>query len=243
MAIGIYDEDDIRSIANSIRDNGGDDLKYTAKEMPNGVASVASKNYDLGVENGRNLQMQDFWDVYQDYGNRNDYSSAFYNKGWTPTTYKPKYSIITKPGGNQSNVFAFSLIEDTIVDIDITPSSTVANLFSYCQELKTIRLIKVNENIVPTNWFSYCYSLENITIEGAIGQSGLDLHWSTKLSKESIKSVINSLSYTTNSLTVTLSKEAVNRAFETSEGVGDGTSSAEWLELLQTKTNWNISLS
>lgn len=63
-----------------------------------------------------------------------------------------------------------------------------------------------------------------------------------KLSKPSITSIINCLSTTTSGLTVTLSKTAVNNAFETSEGVADGSTSQEWLNLVATKTNWTISL-
>ena len=41
---------------------------------------------------------------------------------------------------------------------------------------------------------------------------------------------------------VSVKKDAVNIAFETSAGAGDGSTSAEWLALVATKTNWTISL-
>ena len=90
--------------------------------------------------------------------------------------------------------------------------------------------------------FTNCFQLQNLTIEGIIGQNGFNVQWSTKLSKASITSIINALSETTSGLTVTLSKTAVNNAFETSAGAADGSTSEEWTTLEGTKTNWTISL-
>ena len=85
-------------------------------------------------------------------------------------------------------------------------------------------------------------ALEEIRFSGVIGKNGLNLQWSTNLSHDSIVSIINALSATTSGLTVTLSKTAVNNAFATSEGAGDGSTSQEWLDLIATKSNWTISL-
>ena len=72
--------------------------------------------------------------------------------------------------------------------------------------------------------------------------SSLDMKSCTLLSKASITSIINALSSTTSGLTVTLSKTAVNTAFETESGGADGSTSQEWLALATTKSNWTISL-
>jgi hypothetical protein len=62
-------------------------------------------------------------------------------------------------------------------------------------------------------------------------------------------SIINALSTTTTGLTVTLSVDAVDKAFEYEYDDGEGNiildsgyNSYEWYELTQTKTNWNIVL-
>jgi hypothetical protein len=65
-----------------------------------------------------------------------------------------------------------------------------------------------------------------------IGQKNFNVHWSPKLSKASIESIINALSSTTSGLTVTISKTAKEAAF----------TSAEWSALIATKSNWTISL-
>ena len=50
------------------------------------------------------------------------------------------------------------------------------------------------------------------------------------------------LTDTASGKTITFSKTAVNKAFETSAGANDGSTSAEWLALVGTKPNWTISL-
>ena len=50
------------------------------------------------------------------------------------------------------------------------------------------------------------------------------------------------LSTTTTGLTVTFSKTAVDKAFETAEGANDGSTSPEWLALVATRPNWGIGL-
>jgi hypothetical protein len=61
--------------------------------------------------------------------------------------------------------------------------------------------------------------------------------------KETIVSMINTLSQNATGMVATVGKKAVDKAFETSEGANDGSENAEWLTLTATKTNWTISLS
>ena len=93
-----------------------------------------------------------------------------------------------------------------------------------------------------SDMFGCAREYEYIGFEGTIGKGGLDLHWSTKLNKESLTSIINALSSDTTGLSITLSLTAVNNAFETSEGAADGSTSTEWINLIGDKSNWSISL-
>ena len=87
-----------------------------------------------------------------------------------------------------------------------------------------------------TPWDNSCFKYQGgltyIRFEGVIGKNGLSFQWSHRLSKDSIESIINALSTTTNGLTVTLSATAVNSAFTTDE----------WNTLIGTRSNWTISL-
>lgn len=107
---------------------------------------------------------------------------------------------------------------------------------------KRIEHLIVGENTGFNDAFGYSSNIEHIGFEGVIGQNGLNVSWSTKLDKESHVKLINTLSSTTSGLSVTVSLTAVNKAFETSEGANDGSTSQEWLNLIATKNNWTISL-
>ena len=114
--------------------------------------------------------------------------------------------------------------------------------FAWCSKLHTIAKITFNEGVLIRHTFDSLPVLQNLTIDGTIGQNGLDLRWSHNLNQPSILSVISHLSTTTTGLSVTLSKTAVNKAFETSEGAKDGNASQLWLALITSRPNWTISL-
>lgn len=133
------------------------------------------------------------------------------------------------------------------VDVSGSTNSTpLDSVFTNCRSLVTI------DKIIPktatggyntfSSTFGNCNALENVTFEGTISTNGLNLQYSKNLSHDSIVNIINVLSTTTSGLSITLSKEAVNKAFETSVDLADGVTSAEWLDLIATKQNWTISL-
>lgn len=119
----------------------------------------------------------------------------------------------------------------------ITSASGCLQIFIQSTKLVTIDklILKSDGSQKLTSSFDGCSALENLTIEGVIGQNGFDVQYSPKLSKASITSIINALSTTTNGLTVTLSKTAVESAF-------GSTTSTEWTNLIGTRSNWTISL-
>lgn len=218
--------------------------------------------YEEGFEDGKKAEYDAFWDSYQENGHRADYRHAFAN-GWRDDIYKPKYAI--KPTGSIEGMYQLSLMSkvegiDTsavtgfrttfyyskareIGEIDVTKGTNLQYAFSNMSNLeKMVKLIVSENTVFATNTFTSDTKLTEITFEGVLAQGGLDLHWSTNLSKASIEGVIGCLSTSTSGLTVTLSKTAVNTAFETSAGAGDGSTSDEWKALVATKSNWTISL-
>lgn len=126
--------------------------------------------------------------------------------------------------------------------VDTRSATLVSTTFGYMSSLSTLDKLVVHAGLSYTNTFINDSALENLTIEGTIGQNGFNVQWSKKLNKPSITSIINALSTTTSGLTVTLSKTAVNNAFATTAGAGDGSTSAEWLALVGTRSNWTIAL-
>jgi len=123
-------------------------------------------------------------------------------------------TLNTRNAMNLENMFYYSRTI-SVPEIDTTNCYSLSGTFRFASNLQTIRkLILKNDGSQPFTYvFGNCPALENIVIEGVIGQNGFDTHWSTKLSKDSITSIVNALSDTATGKTLTLSKEAVEAAF------------------------------
>lgn len=116
-----------------------------------------------------------------------------------------------------------------------TGTASVANFVGQNAYLTIIDGIKSSEK---TAWVSSSFDtnnpLKHCVFSGVIGKK-FYIGNATRLDKESLISVINTLSSTTSELTATLSQTAVINAFGSTE-------SDEWLNLIATKSNWTISL-
>ena len=216
-----------------------------AEGIEQGMADVAHLNDELeqilyGTDTGGKSFYDEFWDILQENGERRRYFYAFSNIGlnWTDEIYNPKYPIICNKtdvydtyrmfGGNKA-------ITDTKVPI-IVNGADLVETFQNAENIVTIPLLTLNGVSTITRAFMGMFRLVNLTINGAIEANGFDFKDCTKLSKASITSIINALSTTTSGLSVTLSKNAVDTAFEGGSGGG------EFHYLIDSKQNWTISL-
>ena len=230
---------------------------YMTTDNPNVTINAEyHKSYGMQTEYDR------FWDVFQDKGNRTDYSTAFRGDYWKDEIFKPKYTI--QPI-NAESMFIRTKITD-IRMVDLTKATNVGNLcnsstqgiryvgkignssietfgsvFGWCHKLISVEKMIVDAKAQFNSAFEGCYDLESITFEGTIAYN-ISFAGSSKLNKASILSIFNALSTTATGKTLTLSTTAVNNAFETSTGAADGSTSTEWTNLVATKTNWTISL-
>lgn len=218
--------------------NIADKLKKIAENEP----KVYEAGYNIGLAKGKTDENNFFWDRYQHYGSRNSYSYAFLGTGWNDFTYNPQYKIYTEPKADRARyMFAWSGIVDTKVPIEINSGITSSGshfveecIFLGCKLLTTIRELYINDyKATYTRWFDRCESLTNITIKGEIKNNGFDIHWSTKLTADSLKSIINALSTTTTGLTITLPTTAQSNYEKV---YGSGT----WATLTATRSNWTI---
>lgn len=204
--------------------NSGSDLWYE-----NGYGDGKRE----GIEEGKQAEYDVFWNAYQENGNRTDYRYGFAGMGWTESTYNPKYPIVPA-SYTATSMYQYALVTK-VKNVDF---SNVLNyftgIFNSCTKLKTIENIKLPTNCQGafTASFNNCTALEEFSFTGTIQNNGIDLHWSTKLNKASLKRIVNALSTTTSGLTITLSQAAVDNAFTTEE----------WEALETTKSNWTISL-
>ena len=143
------------------------------------------------------------------------------------------------------NIFAYSTIR-RIKKLDVRSATAgqngMANVFAHDSSLVEVEEFYPSTKCVFQDSFTNCSELVRFIFCSEISRNGLNMSACKKLSKESFVSIINNLSATTSGLAVTLSLQAVNKAFETSVGANDGSTSAEWKTLENTKTNWTISL-
>lgn len=130
------------------------------------------------------------------------------------------------------NAFAYSSIT-TVPYLDLTNCNQYNYIFNNATNLRTITGIKVSEDKAFSGTFAACTSLVDLIIDGTIGHNGFDIHWSTKLSADSLKSIINALSTTTTGLTITLPTTA-QANYEAVYGSGS------WNVLTATRSNWTI---
>lgn len=171
-------------------------------------------------EEGRNDEYDSFWDIYQDNGNRQSYNMAFGGTGWTDDTFNPKYNIVPTQANNMfntsyivnlkgildklgvtldfsqtsyaSNCFSYSSITDVGV-VDCANAVDFPPMFTHATRLKNIEKIVIYENQTFPSVFNNALELENVVFDGVIGKNGLNLQWSTKLSKDSLLSLLNCL--------------------------------------------------
>lgn len=150
--------------------------------------------------------------------------------------YLEKLGIVLDTSQCDNFSYMFSSSKFTrigVIDLSASTQNLPGDsLFTSCMNLVTIDKIILKTGTrgeFSAGSFNTCQSLENLTLEGTL-TTDIDLHWSTKLSKESIKNLCQVCNNNqTDMFTVTLSLAAVNKAFETIEGANDGSTSEEWL--------------
>lgn len=111
---------------------------------------------------------------------------------------------------------------EEVEDVGLIPQSNYTNTFAYDCKLHTIAKMGVDENTKFSNAFISCKELVNLTIDGIIGQNGFDIHWSTKLTHDSLMSIINALadkSGTGTTWTITLGTDNLAKLTDTQKAI------------------------
>lgn len=187
----------------------------TIAEKLTTIADNQVKVFEAGKASGG---ADDFWDAYQDYGNRTNYDCAFSGVGWNNETFKPKYTIKPKSG---YMLFARSNITNlNRDDIDlytqfrggqylchnnqiaeeigvIFATDTLNSAFQNATALKTIKEIIIPNDVKNTTYFGNLFNntpnLENVTFSGGSITQSINMRWSTKLTNASLKSLLTAL--------------------------------------------------
>ena len=145
--------------------------------------------YQNGLSTGQQLEREEFWDNIFTSLNGN-FTNAFSARAWTDETYNPTQDIVCSKVSAVS-VFNSSQITDTKVRVEVRVSSA-NTMFTGCSNLKTIPYLGFFGVTSNSSIFTSCANLENITFGGEI-QVALSISAASKLTNESVQSIIDHL--------------------------------------------------
>lgn len=182
MAIIKTDDKNYQNIAKEIRNHTQENETYTPAQMPEGIQKVYQKGYEEGEAvgyavghtdgfgYGEESERRQFWDLYQQDGDRTDYSFAFAGAGWTEETFWPNRDITIHNGYEMFAYcgFAGSLkarLQACKVQLKFGGNETLMNLFAYADKITELGVIDMSEVISSTSnthIFKQCKALHTI---------------------------------------------------------------------------------
>ncbi len=185
------------AIADAIRDKTGGTEPLTLDDMATDIPKV----FDAGKQS----QYDEFWDNYQNYGESADYQYSFGGRRWTDELFLPKYDLV---GGNFYRCFHSSGITTVDKVIDASGATNMGQAF-YGASIVTIKELRFGERNTFDGTFISARALANLTATGTIAVN-IDFNYCTKLTKESLLSIINALKDNAGGTTLTLTLGTTN---------------------------------
>lgn len=178
------------------------------------IAENEQKVFDAGVQS----EYDRFWDALQSNGNRKTYNGTF-TVAWNDEIFKPKYDLIATDCSqmfqNSGVVDLKGCLEKQGVILDTSQSTMLLQMFqssevkylptidaskstnnSYafaCHYLISIEKLILSETTNYSTAMLSCSTLEHLIVDGIIDRSGFNVSKCTKLSHESLMSIINIL--------------------------------------------------
>lgn len=172
------------AIADAIRKKtGGTDVLNL-----DGMAEAIPDVYEAGQK----AECDFFWNEYL----RDPYwVYRFAGQGWTPYNFKPNQDIVVS--GVATGLFRQNTIRDLnacfgqwCLDLSNVTGSSYIFAYSNIEKLS----VKIGENFAfQSSSFEGCTQLTRLILSGTLATNGLDLHWSTKLDKESLLNILGVL--------------------------------------------------
>ena len=238
-------------------------------QLKQDIDDAYQAGYDKGTADVGDGYYDFFWDNFQQNGERSAYAYAFANNsGWNDTIFKPKYKFFTSDrysfqymfqnhkgitkitpdffdldkSVNYYGVYMFFGANIKTIEYDLRKCTSVGHMFRQCKS-EEIKLHNLNSgHNINDNFMRECATVVRLRWVDSIASQNLDVSSATLLDAESIRQTISILSDSGSGKTVSFSTLAVDNAFETAEGLADGSESEEWNALVATKSNWTISL-
>lgn len=198
----IFVEDtEMKDIADAIREKNGTDNTYKPSEMPQAIKDIQSGGGDIGlqlindsVKNNPGLGFGIFRNntKIEEIPNIDFSPLLIFSNMFSGCLSLKSINIDTSKGTSFQN---FCLNCGSLESVTLTTTKNANQLsaaFSNCVLLKSIRTLDFSSMSNSITCFSKCYALEDLDIEGEIKVS-IVLKDSSKLTNESIMSIINAL--------------------------------------------------
>lgn len=177
------------------------------------------QDFDDVYEAGKKAEYDEFWDSFKNIWQT---QYLFAGSAWNDTTFKPKYDLIVG-AYNCSGMFQLNQVSNIksrllecgvkldlskcvnflngfsnaatteLPEIDLSNCDTISGTFGNMPNLTSIDKVTFKDGVSFSNTFRNTSNLEHISIGGTIGQNGFDIHWSTKLTHDSLMSIIDNL--------------------------------------------------
>ena len=220
-----------------------------AVSYDSGYAEGKQDGISEGIEQGAEAEKKRFWGILQDYGNRTNWTYAFYQ--WRVDIIDPQYDVrpqnatnmfqqvvayngkkLSLPEIEARNGIKFDFSKTTLFsnwiawsDIEdlgfVDTISSTNPVFSNNGNLKKLSIaIKEDGSQNFSGAFDYTTVLEDFTVVSGVFGSNLNFQWTPKLNKASVTSIVEHLSDNTSGLSVTFSKEILNQtSFDFESGI------------------------
>ena len=137
-------------------------------------------------------------------------------------------------------------LKKIVMNVDTSEINTAGAAFMSCAALESIEGSPLNFTSITSAYdlaatFAGCTALADVRFSGEI-RVNFYMETCVNISKASLLSAFSCFADDVEGLTAVFKRRRIDKLFESSEGANDGSSSAEWLALVDTKPNWTISL-
>lgn len=150
----------------------GEDEGYASgytKGETDGHTAGYQEGYDKGEQAGKEQGTSEYWDLFQNYGERTLYRDAFIE--WGGEHLRPKYKVVPTGSGSTVRVFynngKLKKIEAQYFDFTQTPRTTTSAegfyyTFAQCSQLEEVEDVGIANQKYLTRTFSGCDNLKMI---------------------------------------------------------------------------------
>ena len=203
------------AIADAIRDKTGGKEVLTLDDMANEIPNV--------YQSGKAAQHREYWEKALNYGNKQSYLYMFCGSNMTDDVFNPPEGLILKASSFQQ-VFRYTdKLKNINITLDVSEATNMTNALYGCSKLEKIHKIISSENTPwAANNFQAAYVLAEIRFEGTIGVA-FDIHWTTRLSRNSLLSILNVCNKENAGVTIALPKKCVDGNTETETYIANDT--------------------